>query len=1820
MIYGDGGPNGLHRIWRAGIPNTATTVLYDDDKTVGLELHARYRSHRAAIGDQVSIVFTVINTGTTTPSGFPIEITSVQRDDGNESMDGQAESRVGCTIAGEIKPRESVSCTATFTVGQADFDSTPLELDATATDGTATSKPFRIYIKILDGIVVGFKTANLVVTEGEDSTADLVVIREGFIKEEVQVAYITRPFEGNWDSDTATEGEDYADRSVPPGVITFKINETTATTSFDIIADELWEKRERFEVILQPPDGVKMPAASSTRMVLIRDNRAGDVNYRPRATLHLTEDGTVTEDSGSVEFAVRLNYASVEPLRYLVSLDSDAGTAAPGVDFVDPGTITVALAPGQKEATFTVALIDDDEAEDPETFRLSITHYSLINNWPPLGTTREATVTIVDDDRVEPSEVRLTLTFNGRTFERVNERASRRDITVTASFHADTPVGTSRTVDPLDEDTTVRVQFDPGSTADLTDFQAFDDLEVVIPAGQASGTSTLRFKPEQDRIDEDDETVTLGGSVVATSSVENSLPVVPSSFTIADDDTRGITVVPALLLSMQLQLVENGDSKTYTVVLDSQPTDTVTIEIQFDESGQLNISPTTLTFTSNDWNTPQTVTVWAEDDGIINVENEDSFEHEVSGGDYDQVELGGVQVSIEDTTVPYIYVGNARALESSGHVEFTVRVRPRLPTTPINVRYSTADGTATAGSDYTREVDSGQTDRNLSIPANGSIATIRIPISNDTVDEADVETFTFTLRLASSTKAKLAGDVSVLTATGSIVDDDPAPVVTISGPDGSLSHISEDVKTPVTFTLTLSGGSSEDATVDYATGLARGLSGIRTVLSRAKEGEDYTAATGTVTFRPGEKIKTITVELKNDEISESIEYFGLNLHSPRNAEFNNRQSEEGASVGILDDDPRDVVISPSRIMLEEPRQGATATADSYTVVLKSQPTATTTVAIGGATDPAVDLDRTSRTFTPIDWDTPQTVTITPVRDADAVSEFITVTHTLTGGDYGGLRAGSVLVRVDDSDTRDVIVSVSRLTISEGHDDTYTVKLASQPTATTTVSVIVAGAAQLTTNPTELTFTTSNWNTPKTITVTATQDDDTFNNTATVTNVASGSDYVSVTRTVRVTVTDGDRPDVRITPVRMSLVEGSYDYYMVSLLTKPTGPVTISINPVGDVETNKTSLSFDQANWHRPQSVRVSAPEDDDGFGGTATVTHTASGGDYGSVRIPSVNVDMTDDDPRGVTVSTTTLAITEGSSGTYTINLDTQPTATTTLTVNAEGEGDLTAVGPNSTSTLTFTTSNWSAPQTVTVTAGHDNDLADHMAILDHEISGGDYNSGGEGSPDSVNVPSVNVTVVDDDTPELVLSTSTLPVVEGDPVGASYTVSLSHEPAETVTVEITGHSGTDLGLSKTTLSFATSTWNIAQTVTVTADDDSNAVDEEEMLTHTASGGEYGGVAADLAVTVTDDAPESVTVSFESDTHTVMEGSSAMLRVTLSADPEREVVIPITRTEQGGATSTDYSGVPDVLTFNPRETSKTIVFTAEQDTVDDDDESVRLTFGDLPDRVTEGSVSTTTVSITDDDDPEVTVGFAQVSYTVDEGATTSIEIILSADPERSVDMDIMGTGQGGATSTDFTIAPDRVTFNPGETSKTIVFTAEQDAVDDDDESVRLTFGTLPDRVSNGATTETTISIDDDDDPMVRVSFESDSYSVSEGSTTTVSVVLSADPERSVDIDLVKTNRGGATDSDYSGVPQSLIFDRGVAERSFVVTAARDLISDGRESVELTFGVQLPTGVELGATSTSSVRIIDVSSQGGTPPLQVSFGHSGVPRSRGRDGDR
>ena len=120
------------------------------------------------------------------------------------------------------------------------------------------------------------------------------------------------------------------------------------------------------------------------------------------------------------------------------------------------------------------------------------------------------------------------------------------------------------------------------------------------------------------------------------------------------------------------------------------------------------------------------------------------------------------------------------------------------------------------------------------------------------------------------------------------------------------------------------------------------------------------------------------------------------------------------------------------------------------------------------------------------------------------------------------------------------------------------------------------------------------------------------------------------------------------------------------------------------------------------------------------------------------------------------------------------------------------------------------------------------------------------------------------------------------------------------------------------------------------------------------------------VTIKDNDP-AVTVSFGQAAYTVAEGSSQDITVTLSDDPQRTVVIPITATGQDGATGDDYSGVPMSVTFNTGETSRTIPFAATVDTIDDDGESVLICIcSNLPPGVTEGANKEAVVTITQHD--------------------------------------------------------------------------------------------------------------------------------------------------------------------------------------------------------------------------------------------------------------
>ena len=191
-------------------------------------------------------------------------------------------------------------------------------------------------------------------------------------------------------------------------------------------------------------------------------------------------------------------------------------------------------------------------------------------------------------------------------------------------------------------------------------------------------------------------------------------------------------------------------------------------------------------------------------------------------------------------------------------------------------------------------------------------------------------------------------------------------------------------------------------------------------------------------------------------------------------------------------------------------------------------------------------------------------------------------------------------------------------------------------------------------------------------------------------------------------------------------------------------------------------------------------------------------------------------------------------------------------------------------------------------------------------------------------------------------------------------------------------SNTDVTADPASLTFTTANWSSEQTVTVNAAHDGDASDEREAVTHTVSGADYDSIGVpDVTVTVNDDDP-AVTVSFGQASYTVAEGATAQVTVSLSADPNRTVNIPISASHQGGATAADYSGIPALVTFGSDATQQAISFTATDDMDADLGEVVTLSFGTLPDGVSAGTPAQAAVSITDDDTVANTSAMGQPS--------------------------------------------------------------------------------------------------------------------------------------------------------------------------------------------------------------------------------------------------
>ena len=561
---------------------------------------------------------------------------------------------------------------------------------------------------------------------------------------------------------------------------------------------------------------------------------------------------------------------------------------------------------------------------------------------------------------------------------------------------------------------------------------------------------------------------------------------------------------------------------------------------------------------------------------------------------------------------------------------------------------------------------------------------------------------------------------------------------------------------------------------------------------------------------------------------------------------------------------------------------------TYTVELSSQPTAAVTVALTASAGLTVEPE--SLTFAARGWSAAQTVTVTALHDADAVDGSATVSPAVTGGDYENLAAADVTVTVDDDETQGVVLAPETLTVAEGGAATWTVKLSSEPTGNVTVAIDGTAGSDLSLDRSSVTFTAQNWQKERTVEVSAAHDSDASPDTARLAHTASGADYVSVSRTLTVTVTDDDAPALVLSQAALTVTEGASAEYTVELDTRPTGDVTVAIGGTADTDLSvePAVLTFTTGNWGEAQTVTATGGHDADAVAdGEVTLTHTADGADYASVS-KNLVVTLAEDDEAGLALSHETLAVTEGASATYTVALDTLPTAEVTVAIGGTADTDL-SVDPV---VLTFTSGDWEEVQTVTVVADPDADAVADRATLTHEAGGGDYGSVSR---------KLTVSVTDTDSAGLVLSETALTVGEG--ASATYTVELATAPTAEVTVTIGGTADTDLSVEPAVLTYTTGDWGTVQTVTVSAGRDADAADDRATLTHTAAGGDYQSMSKALTVTVAD--PETAAIVLSEAVLAVPEGAGASYTVKLGSEPTGEVTVTI-----GGTTGTDLSVTPE----------------------------------------------------------------------------------------------------------------------------------------------------------------------------------------------------------------------------------------------------------------------------------------------------------------------
>lgn len=1086
---------------------------------------------------------------------------------------------------------------------------------------------------------------------------------------------------------------------------------------------------------------------------------------------------------------------------------------------------------------------------------------------------------------------------------------------------------------------------------------------------------------------------------------------------------------------------------------------------------------------------------------------------------------------VHPDSTPTIRIGDADVGEGDGEIALSVIMTPAAGET-VRIRYVTADGTATAGEDYT------DTTGTLAFNQGANRRTITVPVLDDDEEDGD-ETFSVTLSLIGDPDARIAEG----TATVTIRDNEGDTTVTVPGRPRSLFGDGGDGMVTLTWRAPESDGGAAITHYEYRW---------------AEDGEAFTRWAGIV---GGGRARKHVVKGLSNGVLYRFQVRAVNrAGSGESAETVARAGQPGTRPSVS--------VTPEELEITEDDSA------SYTVVLESQPFAGVTVRMTtDLSDTDLEVAPTEVVFTTSNWHEPQAISVRSEADDDEEDDLgIVLAHEASGGGYDDVEVPSVTVDIVDLGARPVPVILGGaasatetargelvfvLLLSEAASETVSADYETVDGTAVEGEDYEAASGAVVFPP----GTTNRRIHVPLVDDDVSEEDETFAlelfNPVNAT-LAGGGERLSLEGVI----IDDDEG------IRVSFGAESY-------VVEEDGSVSVEVE-LSDAPDHEIRIPIEVTRGEGVEEDEFSVAEHvifEDGET-RAELEFETRGDDVdeedetvflrlgpelpeGTIEGDPVATEVLieDDDERGVSVSPETVEVTEGDSAMYTAQLTSEPTGGVTVRMTTDLAETSLTVEPVE---LAFTPDDWNEPRTVTVHSAPDPDLDDELGIaLTHEASGGDY--------DGVDAATVTVDVID----------LKLPTVEGDDVRAEEAAGVIRFPVRLnaasrtpvriryVTADGTALSGEDYEAGTGVLTFRPGTTLQVVAVSVLNDYLEEEVETFRLELFDPVGATLGDAGDRLVLTGTiADDDETVTVSFGAGRYEVDEGGSVELSVEVDGDPGRAVRVPIVATGGRNVTDDEFTVEESVLVRQGR-TSATFTFRSAEDHVDEDDEIVTLRLGSpLPEGLVAGDPTSSELTVLDDDERGVEISVAALE--VDEGSSATYTVQLTSRPTSTVTVAVGGDWAGS----DVTVSPSTLTIAPQAWRSPVTVTVsaahDRDAIDEPE--IMLSHNVTGGDYTGVTAADVTVTVIEDDTPVLAVP---DAEGAEGDGEIVFEATLDIRSSREVRVNYVSAGGTATEDVDYTGRRGTLVFAPLQTSTRLVVPLIDDEIDEPAEQFRLEF---------------------------------------------------